>query len=81
MTGIQTFLTRDRRTSPVDRRQRQDRRAHALPEQHTAEENKLLHELLREAHARIRTLEQAVDRLAAAVTQGPIVEGRRLADS
>lgn len=81
MTGMQPFRSAERRTSPVDHRQRQDRRAHALPEEDTTEENGLLQELLREAHARIRTLEQAVDRLTAAVTQGPVIEGRRLADS
>jgi hypothetical protein len=67
MTGMQPFQTPDRRTSPVDRRQHQDRRAHALPDQHAAEENEILHELLGEAHARIRTLEQAVERLTAAI--------------
>jgi hypothetical protein len=67
MTGMQPFQTPERRTSPVDRRQRQDRRVHALPNQHAAEENEILHELLREAHARIRTLEQAVERLTAAI--------------
>jgi hypothetical protein len=63
MTGTQPSQISNRRTSPVDRRQRQDRRAHALPNQHLAEENEILHELLREAHARVRTLEQAVERL------------------
>jgi len=67
MTRMQPFQTPDRRTSPVDRRQREDRRAHALPNQHAAEENEILQELLREAHARIRTLEQAVERLTAAI--------------
>ena len=68
MAGMQPLQTPDRRASPVARRQRQDRRAHALPNQHTAEENETLHELLREAHASIRTLEQAVERLTAAIT-------------
>jgi len=63
MTATQPFQIPNRRTSPVDRRQRQDRRTHALPNQHVAEENGLLHELLREAHARIRVLERAVERL------------------
>jgi hypothetical protein len=67
MTGTQPFEIPNRRTSPVDRRQRQDRRAHVLPSQHAAEENAILHELLREAHARIRELEQAVARLTAAI--------------
>ena len=67
MTRMQPFQTPDRRTRPVDRRQREDRRAHALPNQHAAEENEILQELLREAHARIRTLEQAVERLTAAI--------------
>ena len=57
MTGTQPFQTQNRRTSPADRRQRDDRRAHALPNQPAAEENEILRELLREAHARIRTLE------------------------
>lgn len=68
MTGTQPFQIPNRRTSPADRRQRQDRRAHALPNQHAAEENETLHELLREAHARIRTLEKAIERLTAAIT-------------
>ena len=67
MTGTQPFQIPNRRTSPADRRQREDRRAHLLPNQHAAEENDILHELLREAHARIRTLEQAVERLTAAI--------------
>jgi len=68
MTGTQPFQIPNRRTSPSDRRQRQDRRAHAFPNQHVAEENETLHELLREAHARIRTLEKAIERLTAAIT-------------
>lgn len=67
MTGTQPFQTPNRRSSPLDRRQRQDRRAHALPGQHAIEENEVLHALLREAHARIRTLEQAIERLTAAI--------------
>ena len=67
MTGTQPFQIPNRRSSPGDRRQREDRRAHALPNQHAVEENKILRELLREAHARIRTLEEAVERLAAAI--------------
>ena len=56
MTGTQPFQIPNRRTSPVDRRQRQDRRAHVLPNQHAAEENAILHELLREAHGRPATV-------------------------
>jgi hypothetical protein len=63
MTGAQPFQIPNRRTSPVDRRQRQDRRTHPLPNQQAAEENETLHELLRDAHERIRRLEQAVERL------------------
>lgn len=68
MTGTQPFEIPNRRTSSVDRRQRQDRRAHASPsQQHAAEENELLHELLREAHARIRELEHAVEQLTTGI--------------
>ena len=38
---MQPFQTPNRRTSPVDRRQREDRRAHAVPNQHAAEENEI----------------------------------------
>jgi len=67
MTGTQPFEIPNRRTSPADRRQREDRRAHARPGQHVEQENQVLHELLREAHARIRELEQAVERLTTGI--------------
>ncbi len=67
MTGTQPFEIPNRRTSPVDRRQREDRRVHARPSQQAEQENKVLHELLREAHARIRELEQAVGRLTTGI--------------
>jgi hypothetical protein len=63
MTGTHPFEIPNRRTSPADRRQREDRRAHARPDTHAQQENEVLHDLLREAHARIRELEQAVERL------------------
>jgi hypothetical protein len=67
MTGTQPFQIPNRRMSPADRRQHEDRRAHARPNQQVAEENQILQELLREAHGRIRELEQAVTRLTAAI--------------
>jgi hypothetical protein len=67
MTGTQPFETPNRRTSPVDRRQREDRRAHALPSKQAEQENEVLQELLRDAHARIRELEQAVERLTTGI--------------
>ena len=67
MTGTQPFEIPNRRTSPDDRRQREDRRAHARPGQQVEQENEVLHDLLREAHARIRELEQAVERLTAGI--------------
>jgi hypothetical protein len=67
MTGTQPFQRPNRRTSPADRRQREDRRAHAVLSQPAADENQILRELLGEAHARIRELEQAVARLTTAI--------------
>ena len=67
MTRVQPFQTPNRRTSPADRRQHEDRRSHAIPNQQASEENKVLRDLLREAHARIRDLEQAISRLTAAI--------------
>ena len=67
MTGTQPFQISNRRTSPIDRRQRPDRRTHVLPNLQAAEQNQVLHDLLREAHARIRLLEQAIERLTGAI--------------
>jgi hypothetical protein len=67
MTGTQPFRSSNRRTSPADRRQREDRRAHGMLNQSGAEENAILRDLLGEAHARIRELEQAIARLTAAI--------------
>jgi len=67
MTGTQPFQIPNRRTSPADRRQREDRRAHAVFTQPSADENEVLRDLLHEAHARIRELEQAIARLTAAI--------------
>jgi hypothetical protein len=66
MTGTQPFQSTNRRNS-ADRRQREDRRAHAIPTQPTADENEILRELLHEAHGRIRELEQAISRLTASI--------------
>jgi hypothetical protein len=67
MTGTHPFEIPNRRSSG-DRRQHEDRRAHGLPsQQHHAQENEVLHELLRDAHARIRELEQAVERLTSGI--------------
>jgi hypothetical protein len=64
MTGTQPFEVPNRRRSPMDRRQREDRRGHPMPgQQQSADENQILRELLREAHARIRALEQAIAKL------------------
>jgi hypothetical protein len=61
MTGTEPLRTQDRRRSHIDRRQHRDRRTHARPD--SAEELQVLRELLGEAHARIRELEQALARL------------------
>jgi hypothetical protein len=70
MTDLQSFQTenrrrnrQDRRQCQEDRRQCQDRRSHPLPVEDAVDENELLRELLGEAHARIRALEQAIDKL------------------
>jgi hypothetical protein len=61
MTGTEPLRTQERRRSHIDRRQRRDRRTHVHPD--AAEETLVLRELLGEAHARIRDLEQALARL------------------
>jgi hypothetical protein len=63
MTGIHPHDAPDRRLSGIDRRRHRDRRAHALPLLDVAEENRILRELLGEAHARVRVLQQALERL------------------
>jgi hypothetical protein len=67
MTGTQPLRAPDRRRSHVDRRQHRDRRAHVLLGLDAAEENRVLRELLGEAHARIRVLQQALERLTGAI--------------
>ncbi len=63
MTDLQTFQTENRRSNRQDRRQCQDRRSHPLPVEDAVDENELLRELLGEAHARIRVLEHAIEKL------------------
>jgi hypothetical protein len=63
MTGTYPLHAPDRRLGGVERRQLRERRAHAVPGLDIAEENKILRELLGEAHERIRLLEQALEQL------------------
>ena len=67
MTDLQSFQAQNRRRNGQDRRKCQDRRSHALPVADAVDENELLRELLGEAHARIRVLEQAVAKLTEAI--------------
>ena len=67
MTRGQLFEPGNRRQNLMDRRQCQDRRGHAIPIQEAADETVVLHELLRDAHARIRLLEKAVDELTKSI--------------
>jgi hypothetical protein len=67
MTGTQPHRALDRRLSDADRRRHRDRRAHAVLGLDTVEVNHVLRELLGEAHARIRVLEQALERLTSAI--------------
>jgi hypothetical protein len=68
MTGTQPFQSPNRRRSAADRRQHEDRRAHTRASQEqSVDENQILRELLREAHARIRALEKAIAKLTSAI--------------
>ena len=67
MDSIQPLESPNRRVGHGDRRQCPDRRTHASPEIDARAERVLLRELLEEAHARIRMLEQAVERLIKAI--------------
>ena len=67
MTGTQPHRALDRRLSDADRRRHRNKRAHAVLRLDTVKVNHVLRELLDEAHARIRVLEQALERLTSAI--------------
>ena len=67
MNRLELIQTPNRRMDRTDRRQCADRRRHAAPTTVTAETVATLRALLDEAHARIRTLEQAVETLKQAI--------------
>lgn len=73
MLKFEIFESTNRRASHADRRLRNerrlcnDRRGHFAPAPNSAETIRTLNDLLREAHERIRTLEQAYEDLAKAI--------------
>lgn len=67
MDRLELIQTPNRRMGRTDRRQCTDRRRHSVPSTATAETVATLRALLDEAHARIRTLEHAVEALKQAI--------------